>query len=57
MLTEWYPAKEALDEAGTGAQDAMGETFGQLDEMLAGSRVYPARGEPGGLQEDATALT
>jgi uncharacterized protein YndB with AHSA1/START domain len=36
VLTERYPTREALDEAGTGAQDAMGETFAQLDEVLAG---------------------
>ena len=35
VLSELYPTKEALDEAGTGAQDALGETFGQLDELLA----------------------
>ena len=35
VLTERYPTKEALDEAGTGAQDAMGETFEQLDALLA----------------------
>jgi uncharacterized protein YndB with AHSA1/START domain len=34
LLTERYPTKEALDAAGTGAQDAMHETFGQLDELL-----------------------
>jgi uncharacterized protein YndB with AHSA1/START domain len=34
VLTERYPTKEALDAAGTGAQDAMRETFGQLDELL-----------------------
>ena len=34
VLTERYPTKEALDEAGTGAQDAMHETFGQLDDLL-----------------------
>ena len=34
VLSELYPTKEALDEAGTGAQDALGETFGQLDELL-----------------------
>jgi hypothetical protein len=33
-LTERYPTKEALDAAGTGAQDALHETFGQLDELL-----------------------
>jgi hypothetical protein len=30
-----HPSKEALDAAGTGALDAMGETFGQLDELVA----------------------
>lgn len=35
VMTELYPSKEALDEAGTGAQDALHETFGQLDEVLA----------------------
>jgi uncharacterized protein YndB with AHSA1/START domain len=30
-----YPSKEALDAAGTGAADAMVETFAQLDELLA----------------------
>ena len=35
VMSELYPTKEALDEAGTGAQDALHETFGQLDEMLA----------------------
>ena len=34
VLHELYPSKEALDAAGTGAADAMGETFGQLDELL-----------------------
>lgn len=34
VLSELYPTKEALDEAGTGAQEAMDETFGQLDELL-----------------------
>jgi len=34
VLTERYPTKEALDAAGTGAQDAMHETFRQLDELL-----------------------
>jgi uncharacterized protein YndB with AHSA1/START domain len=34
VLHELYPSKEALDAAG-GATDAMGETFGQLDELLA----------------------
>lgn len=35
VVTELYPTKEALDAAGTGAQDAMHETFEQLDELLA----------------------
>lgn len=35
VLSELYPTKEALDAAGTGAQDVMHETFGQLDELLA----------------------
>jgi uncharacterized protein YndB with AHSA1/START domain len=34
VLHELYPSKEALDAAGTGAADAMQETFGQLDELL-----------------------
>ena len=34
VLHELYPSKEALDAAGTGAADAMGETFEQLDEVL-----------------------
>jgi uncharacterized protein YndB with AHSA1/START domain len=35
VMHELYPSKEALDAAGTGAADAMGETFEQLDELLA----------------------
>jgi|SRR5436190_2984453 len=34
VLRETYPTKEALDAAGTGAADAMLETFDQLDELL-----------------------
>jgi len=34
VLRELYPSKEALDAAGTGAADAMVETFVQLDELL-----------------------
>jgi uncharacterized protein YndB with AHSA1/START domain len=34
VVHELYPSKESLDAAGTGAADAMGETFGQLDELL-----------------------
>jgi uncharacterized protein YndB with AHSA1/START domain len=33
-MSELYPTKEALDDAGTGAQEATIETFGQLDEVL-----------------------
>jgi uncharacterized protein YndB with AHSA1/START domain len=41
VLHELYPSKEALDAAGTGAADAMVETFAQLDELLLtlGARV------------------
>ena len=35
VLSDLYPSKEALDAAGTGAVDAMGETFQQLDGLLA----------------------
>src|SRR2546427_6872038 len=34
VLRESYPSKEALDAAGTGAADAMGETSDQLDELI-----------------------
>ncbi len=34
VLHESYPSKEALDAAGTGAADAMVETFDQLDELV-----------------------
>lgn len=34
VMHELYPSKEALDAAGMGAADAMGETFEQLDELL-----------------------
>jgi uncharacterized protein YndB with AHSA1/START domain len=33
-LTESHPSKAALDAAGTGAAEAMVETFDQLDELL-----------------------
>lgn len=36
VLRETHRTKESLDEAGTGAADAMAETFDQLDELLAG---------------------
>jgi uncharacterized protein YndB with AHSA1/START domain len=35
VLRDTYPTKDALDAAGTGAEDAMVETFAQLDELLA----------------------
>ena len=35
VMSELYPTKEALDAAGTGAQEVTIETFGQLDELLA----------------------
>jgi len=37
VMHELYPSKEALDAAGTGAADAMVETFAQLDELLVTS--------------------
>ena len=35
VMRELYPSKESLDAAGTGAAEAMGESFDQLDELLA----------------------
>ena len=35
VMSELYPTKDALDAAGTGAQEAMNESFGQLDALLA----------------------
>ena len=43
VMSELYPTKEALDAAGTGAQEAMNETFGQLDELLASLGATAAR--------------
>jgi uncharacterized protein YndB with AHSA1/START domain len=34
VVHDLYPSKEALDAAGTGAAEAMDETFAQLDELL-----------------------
>jgi hypothetical protein len=34
VLHELHASKESLDAAGTGAADAMVETFAQLDELL-----------------------
>jgi uncharacterized protein YndB with AHSA1/START domain len=44
VMHELYASKEALDAAGTGAADAMVETFGQLDEVLL---TLDARGTVG----------
>src|SRR5919106_2184010 len=43
VMHELYSSKEALDAAGTGAADAMVETFAQLDELLLtlGASVGP----------------
>jgi uncharacterized protein YndB with AHSA1/START domain len=35
VLSELHPSKAALDAAGTGALEAMPETFEQLDELIA----------------------
>ena len=35
VMSELYSSKEALEADGGGAADAMHETFGQLDELLA----------------------
>ena len=43
VMSELYPTKDALDAAGTGAQEAMNETFGQLDELLASLAATAAR--------------
>jgi uncharacterized protein YndB with AHSA1/START domain len=48
ILHERYPSKEALDAAGTGAAEAMIETFEQLDELLDELLVAP------GERADAT---
>jgi hypothetical protein len=39
VMHELYGSKEALDAAGTGAAEAMGESFEQLDELLATLRA------------------
>jgi uncharacterized protein YndB with AHSA1/START domain len=45
VLQERYPSKEALDAAGTGAADAMVETFDQLDELLVALGERSGAGE------------
>ena len=42
VMSELYPTKEALDAAGTGAQDVTHETFAQLDELLAELSARPS---------------
>lgn len=37
VVSELYPSKEALDAAGTGAAQAMDESFAQLEELLSAS--------------------
>jgi uncharacterized protein YndB with AHSA1/START domain len=39
VMSDLYPSKEALDAAGTGAADAMVETFAQLDELLVTTNI------------------
>jgi hypothetical protein len=43
VMHELYPLKEARDAAGTGAAEAMVETFGQLDELLVTSGASGGR--------------
>jgi uncharacterized protein YndB with AHSA1/START domain len=43
VMHELYPSKEAFDAAGTGAADAMVETFEQLDELLVALGVSEGR--------------
>jgi uncharacterized protein YndB with AHSA1/START domain len=43
VLRESYPSKEALDAAGTGAAEAMFETFDQLDELLVALGESPGQ--------------
>ena len=43
VLRERHPSKESLDAAGTGAADAMVETFDQLDELLGELREGPGQ--------------
>ena len=43
VMHELYPSKAALDAAGTGAADAMVETFAQLDDLLIGLAASEGR--------------
>jgi len=58
VVNESHPSKEALDAAGTGAAEAMRETFDQLDELLVALGESSGRsplglGEPLPLREAA----
>ena len=55
VMHELYPSKEALDAAGTGAADAMGETFEQLDELLVTLGASGCR--DGGKMNATTSIT
>ena len=43
VMSELYPTRQALDAAGTGAQEATHETFTQLDELLVALAATAAR--------------
>ena len=43
VMTELYPSKQALDMAIEGMDEAMPETFQQLDEFLVARRAAPER--------------
>lgn len=43
VVTELHPSKEALDTAGTGAAEALVETFSQLDDLLVDLAADPRR--------------
>ena len=45
VMSRLYPMKETLDAAGTGSQEAIHETFGQLEER---SKSYPRVDSAGG---------
>src|ERR1700757_5277926 len=45
VMHDLYHSKAALDAAGTGAADAMVETFAQLDELLSSREECPLRGQ------------
>lgn len=43
VMHELHPSKEALDAAGTGAAEALVETFGQLDQLILTLRANVER--------------